>query len=345
MIKRISLLGAAVFSASTFAFSPPPDNLPEPIPAPESTEVNFITIGDMGTGKQGQYLVAAAIKEVCEQEKTCEFAVGLGDNIYEDGVDSVHDIQFQTKFEDPYADIDFPFYMTLGNHDNTWIISGDGLDNDRGDLQVEYHYAEDRLSEKWQMPGRYYRFTAPLGSSTPLVSFFSIDSNPLAAVSDADPEYYKHRYYTEQAEWLQYKLERTTTPWKIGFSHHPLISNGRHGNAGIYDKVPSLGVGYLKFLRQNVCGKFDMMLSGHDHDLQILKPVDYCEGTTQIISGAGAKQRPLDKEDRNEAYFQQGNVLGFMHMNIKGDLMTITVYNVDDVSGEWTSVHTQEIAR
>jgi tartrate-resistant acid phosphatase type 5 len=39
------------------------------------------------------------------------------DNFYDEGVDSLDDEQFQTKFELPYADIDFPFWVVLGNHD------------------------------------------------------------------------------------------------------------------------------------------------------------------------------------------------------------------------------------
>ena len=130
----------------------------------------------------------------------CDFALGLGDNIYETGVDSVDDVQFIDKFEKPYADVDFPFYMTLGNHDNGWL-SGDGLDNDKGEFQVDYHYAEDRMSEKWNMPARYYSFTAPLESEAPLVTFFSLDSNPLAAVSDLDPKYRQFKYYRVQEEF------------------------------------------------------------------------------------------------------------------------------------------------
>ena len=41
----------------------------------------------------------------------------LGDNIYDSGVTSVTDPQWQTKFEIPYMGVNLPFYVVLGNHD------------------------------------------------------------------------------------------------------------------------------------------------------------------------------------------------------------------------------------
>lgn len=342
-LSPAALILSTILPTTTMAMSWFPSEPEEPVQAPDEV-VSFIAIGDMGTGEAGQYLVAEAMADLCS-ELTCDFALGLGDNIYESGVDSADDIQFELKFEDPYANIDFPFYMTLGNHDNGWLFGGDGLDNDKGEFQVDYHYADNRLSEKWQMPARYYRFTAPLNSEAPLVSFFSIDSNPLAAVSDADPEYRQSNYYRVQEEWIEAELAATNTAWKIGFSHHPYISNGRHGNAGWYDKIPGFGLAYYDFIGDNLCGEFDLLISGHDHDLQILEPVDRCAGMTQLVSGAGAKQRPLEDTDRNTAVYQEGDTLGFMHITIDGDELTVLVYKVDSVSGEYSLAYTHKLTR
>lgn len=172
--KAFFTLALSSLSASLLAMSKPatPDPVTETVVYPAAdTIVRFIAIGDSGTGKDGQYKVAAAMKEICQQ-RGCDFAIGLGDNIYESGVDGVNDIQFDLKFEDPYKELDFPFYMTLGNHDNSWIFGGDGADNDKGEIQVDYHYRTDRKSNKWQMPARMYQFDAPLNAATPLISFF-----------------------------------------------------------------------------------------------------------------------------------------------------------------------------
>ena len=95
----LPVLLSSVVAAQALAMSKTPEPLPDV--GTVNKTVRFIAIGDMGTGDDGQYKVAAALESVCA-ERGCDFAIGLGDNIYEAGVDSVSDIQFQTKFEDPY---------------------------------------------------------------------------------------------------------------------------------------------------------------------------------------------------------------------------------------------------
>jgi hypothetical protein len=337
------LLAGLLSSATVLAMSDKPEPLPDVDPV-EGKVVRFIAIGDMGTGKDGQYKVAAAMEQVCAQ-RGCDFAIGLGDNIYESGADSTDDIQFEMKFEQPYQNLDFPFYMTLGNHDNSWLVGGDGLDNDKGDVQVEYHYKRDRLSNKWQMPARYYNFTAPKGDVEPLVEFFSLDSNPLAAVSDGDPEYWQLPYRDRQQRWLEVELQDSNAPWKIAFAHHAFISNGKHGNAGLYDGFPGAGVVYYKMLKNHVCDRVDVMIAGHDHDLQWLKPVDKCGKTFHIISGAGGKMRELKKPNNNPAYWQADNTLGFFYIEIEGDEFRGTAYTVDPSSGEVNAAFNQTLTR
>src|SRR5262245_60003455 len=87
-----------------------------PIDAMRAQVLRFIAVGDTGRGDDGIRAVAAAMKDVCDH-RGCDFILLLGDNIYYAGVDSVTDPQWQTKFEEPYAAIDLPFYAALGNHD------------------------------------------------------------------------------------------------------------------------------------------------------------------------------------------------------------------------------------
>lgn len=304
--------------------------------------VRFIAIGDTGTGKENQYLVADAIEKVCA-ERGCDFALGLGDNIYESGVDSVDDEQWIEKFEKPYQNLDFPFYMTLGNHDNSYF-SGGGLNNKKGEIQVDYHYKEGRFSDKWHMPSRYYHFSAPLNNPSPQVDFFSLDSNPLAAISDFDKNYWQIPYKKKQAEWFDEAIESSLGAWKIAFSHHPYISNGRHGNAGFSDNVPGLGIVYKNFLEESVCNRVDVIISGHDHDLQWLQPVQACGKTFHIISGAGAKTRVFSNPDRNLPYWQIDDTLGFFYIEIEGDEFRGTAYKVTS-EGQYEILHQQTILR
>lgn len=338
-----SILASAAISGHAVAMSNTPDPVPEPTAAPGKV-VRFIAVGDTGTGEDGQYKVAAVIKDICAS-RGCDFAIGLGDNIYEAGADSTSDIQFETKFEDPYAELGFPFYMALGNHDNSWLIGGDGLDNDKGDVQVAYHYKNDRKSDKWHMPARYYTFTAPANDINPLAEFYALDSNPLAAVADADPEYWQFPYREKQANWFNLAIQNSTAPWKIAFAHHPYLSNGKHGNAGMYDGFPGAGVIYRNFLKDNVCDRVDLLIAGHDHEMQWLKPTDSCGKTGHMVSGAGAKTRELKDRERNDAYWQADGVLGFFYIELEGDELRGTAYTVDKVSGEYQAAFSQTLQR
>ena len=119
------------------------------------------------------------------------FVVLLGDNFYEDGVASVDDPQWQTKFEDPYANIDLPFYAVLGNHDHmpplmrrldcladrepnfVWHeylvrLGGAAMqfgDGDMGEL-VAQHFA-DQIERRLQHEGRDADFAARLAPAAP----------------------------------------------------------------------------------------------------------------------------------------------------------------------------------
>lgn len=156
--------------------------------------VRFVAFGDMGTGGAIQYAVAAVLEKKCRQAG-CDFAVTLGDNIYNHGVSSVDDPQFLTKFEKPYANLPFRFYMILGNHDY------------RGNIEAQIAYTQQ--SKKWYMPARYYSF-----KEGP-VTFLALDTN------QPDPK---------QQTYMQTQLEAAQTPWKIALGHHPRYTNGFYHN-------------------------------------------------------------------------------------------------------------------
>jgi tartrate-resistant acid phosphatase type 5 len=205
----------------------------------------------------------------------------------------------------------------------------------RGEYQVEYHYLAGRASDKWRMPSRYYSFSWP-ATGTPLVEFFSLDSNPLTAiVSDPDPQWNPLAYGAEQTEWLSDGLQKSRARWKIAFAHHPYLSNGLHGNAGNYDGVPEAlpvttnGSPYKAMLNATLCQHADLMIAGHDHDLQWLKPVERCPKVQHFVSGAAEGPRPFGDANRNAAYWQQDNTLGFFWFRIEADRFTAAAYTLD----------------
>ena len=137
--------------------------------------VYLLITGDTGSGKQSQYQVAKAMgsknEDLEDQVKAC---ILLGDNIYETGVNSVDDPQFQSKFEKPYQNINKPFYLLLGNHD---YGNGHYRDEDNRHMyQIEY----SKKSDKWNIPAPYYhKVFGPC-------DFFFLDTNLDCMEKDAN---------------------------------------------------------------------------------------------------------------------------------------------------------------
>jgi hypothetical protein len=285
--------------------------------------VKFIAIGDTGKGNAEQRRVAVAMRDLCAI-KGCDFVVMLGDNIYDSGVSSTTDSQWQSKFEQPYMDIDLPFYVALGNHDygGKLIIDVGGLGNEFDKAKVEVDYTQ--VSTKWNMPATYYTFT--WGD----VGFIMLDTNAIL---------WGDTTYGDQAQWLPSALaEVAGKRWVFTAGHHPYRSNGEHGNAGDYDAPELAGVqipnplpiqngdAVKDFFDEHVCGISQVYFAGHDHSRQWLdEPTALC-GTEMIISGAGAAYTSL-KNRGNKMFYQDASETGFMHVVIDGDTFTGEFYD------------------
>ncbi|MFN8670499.1 MAG: metallophosphoesterase [Candidatus Sericytochromatia bacterium] len=161
----------------------------------KENRITFFVTGDTGTGAKGQYDVAKAIENKCE-ESGCNFGILLGDNIYNSGVSSVNDKQFIEKFEKPYKNLDMKIYLTLGNHDY------------RGNVQAQIDYT--KKSKKWVMLDNIYNFS--YGNT----DFFCIDTNIPSQ---------------KQIKKVQNLIENSKNKWKIAFGHHPRYTNGIYTNA------------------------------------------------------------------------------------------------------------------
>lgn len=100
--------------------------------------VCFVVLGDFGEGNIIQCFVFEVMEVVCSCVGGFEFVVGLGDNIYDDNLISIYSMVFEVKFELFYDNLDFLFFMLLGNYDNDLVIDGFGSFNYVGDIQVVY---------------------------------------------------------------------------------------------------------------------------------------------------------------------------------------------------------------
>ncbi|EWM20450.1 purple acid phosphatase [Nannochloropsis gaditana] len=97
-----------------------PRALAAPIPSAVGEDAwSFFTIGDWGSGTSNQSAVAATMGAWGKRYNP-QFIVALGDNFYENGVDSVDDPLWNTRYCSVYTDpalLDVPWYAILGNHD------------------------------------------------------------------------------------------------------------------------------------------------------------------------------------------------------------------------------------
>ncbi|KEF09012.1 MULTISPECIES: metallophosphoesterase [Streptomyces] len=344
-VHRRTLLGGAVAGAALAALpfgaqqravaaarAGAADRFPLPSAPGPSGEYAVLITGDAGTGKAEQYAVTAAAREICRTEGV-GLAVGLGDNIYENGPESDHDSEFDEKFERPNTGIDVPWLMVLGNHDCSGLVPGSGGDPSRGDREVAYA----ATSRRWYMPSRYYNVTLPAGGGRPdpLIEFFALDTNPVASsVVQLDPHYrWDGPYMREQRRWLDTALRASRARWKVVLGHHPYLNNGKHGSAGSYDGFVighyTSGVHLKELYEEVVCGRADVIMSGHDHTLQILEPTDRTRGTRQLVCGAASKTGDGTAHFTHPAAWQDFSRHGFMLLKVSAGAMTIDAYTVD----------------
>lgn len=282
---------------------------------PAEKPLHFIALGDTGNGNDGQKAVAKAMSDKCKKDP-CDFVVLLGDNIYASGASSPDDPQFQTKFENIYADLKLDFQIVLGNHD----YGGEGLGIEFGKGQHEVDYTAK--SQKWKLPAPHYKFSK--GSR----DFFALDTNLVM-----------HDLANQQKADVDAWLAASKGTWKIALGHHPYLSNGKHGNAGSYDGLPFLpivnGKRIKDYLEDHVCGKVDLYLAGHDHSMQWLNTT--CKGTALAVSGAGSETTTLS--NTNPTAFQTLS-LGFIYITIDG--RTLSAEFIDE---NGLSQHTERLTK
>lgn len=309
-------------------------------------KVRFIVLGDTGApSPDGESAnVAKVIEQVCAL-RGCDFSLGAGDNIYEMGAVNEYDPLFTLAFQQPYANLKFPFYMALGNHDNSATNLGEGGVNLKGDVQVAYTLSSQNTDQKWNMPARYYNQTWPKGSATPVLELFVLDSSPITHFyDDPNPQWggaTLDGLIVAQKTFINDALALSKARWKFALAHHPYISNGDHGNAGSYETGASpdactipitsatcRGEAYKAFVEETICNKADVFFTGHDHNLFWLMPVPSCGKTHHILSGAASKERSINDENRNPAFFQSGGQFGFFWVELDGNRFTGAAYVV-----------------
>jgi predicted phosphodiesterase len=210
-------------------------------------------IGDTGTGLP----VQEKVTRMLEMEK-CNSIHFVGDIIYPKGIMSDSDSGFYKKFFNYYYPLTdkepYPrLYMVMGNHDHEGSV-------DAWEEVAKKH-------EKIIFPSPWYL----------------VKVNDLCLVH-LDTDYYTHMWDfsngRNQVKWLK-KVEKRDMKdcvKRIAITHHPYLSSGpKH--------VESTGK-IKDFLEDNIIGKYDFLIAGHEH---ILSDEGVVKGTHLLISGAGGK--------------------------------------------------------
>ena len=327
---------------------PPDEYRPRPYEFSEAT-------GGM-IPESGMDEVSAAMKAYCLTEQRCDFGTLLGDNIYPSGAtlgaDGIDDSKrFKDLLQDPFGNLvespaDYLTYVTLGNHD--WETSRAG-----GLAQIRYL----ETAPGFYIDGPFYSVKPTAGEGQ--IELFVIDTSMILATVDVradrlnddgsegslgdieEPDYDVHPMTDaerNQVQWLENALSNSTARWKLVLAHHPIWSSA----GGKFEQARVL----RELLMPSLCRYADLYLAGHEHTLEI--HTDNCETVlgepaeqplVQIVSGAGAKQRPIHStfmEHQERKYpqltteFAEGLLWGFAHMQVDGDSANVTLLEVPD---------------
>ncbi|HEY9848036.1 MAG TPA: metallophosphoesterase [Leptolyngbyaceae cyanobacterium] len=142
---------------------------------------------------------------------------------------------------------------------------------------------------------RYYTFRRDA------VQFFALDTN-----NNAD--------WQNQLVWLEKELSNSDAPWKVVFGHHQIYSSGHYGvNQPFIQTLTPL------FKKYNV----QLYINGHDHHYERTRSIN---GTTYLITGAGAGTRPVGRSEWTE---YAASKLSFATYEVYRDRILLNAIGID----------------
>ncbi|MGH8349314.1 MAG: metallophosphoesterase, partial [Pseudomonas sp.] len=207
-----------------------------------------------------------------------------------------HDYRWGTRFERVYWGhwlSHVPFYAVLGNHD--YPVS----------QKYEIEYGQQRRgSGRWQMPANFY-----------VKDFGDVDGRPLVRMVFLDTSAPRESLQ-QQIDLIDqaYQAPGPAPVWRIAASHHPVRNQGEHGEES--DLVTRL----LPVLQRN---HVDLLLSGHDHNQQLLLRAGE---PAWVISGAGGQKLDVLQTPTPNSTFTASRA-GFAKLDLSTTQLRLGYYN------------------
>ncbi|WP_213803419.1 metallophosphoesterase [Granulicella sp. dw_53] len=269
---------------------------------------HILMVGDWGWEEDvtAQARVARSMVSYAKHNSLkTEALLMLGDSWYGPMPHGVDDLRWKVQFEDMYpkSAFDCPAYSVMGNHDYQKMPDSK--------VDIELAYAR-KPGTRWTQPALWYTYEFP--KKNPLMTVIALDSNmPMGHKDDGVNFTLTPAQQAEQLAWFTAELEKPrTTPFLVVIAHHPVFSNGPHGDHQVLIKE------WEPLLQKH---KVHLYLAGHDHDLQHLE----FEGhpTSFVSSGAGGADLYTLKiaESARGPYAQK--VYGFSHLEVTPEKLTL----------------------
>lgn len=134
--------------------------------------------------------------------------------------------------------------------------------------------------------------------------WYSYDYGPIHfAVLDTEVD------YATQMKWLDRDLAASKAPWKIVYLHRPPYSSGNHGSD---EKLRRLLAPVVE--KRGV----QLVLAGHDHDYERMKPQN---GVAYVVTGGGGKGTKAVGESGFTAF--SVDVIHFVQIVVEGDQLVL----------------------
>lgn len=294
MTRRDAIKKTILFSTSLWALAG--TELLAQAPATKFPEggLDFLAMGDFGSGNAVQRAVAAQMAEFAKSLKRPLTAVfAMGDNFY----GKLTPERFAPHFEEMYSKehLNCPFYACLGNHDY-----GPSYDSKQGPAkaQMQLDYAKNNPSSRWKMPAKWYAKEFP-DASNPLLKVIFLDGSMFEGALTPKEKMAQKRFLEAEI------AKETKAKWRWIVCHYPLFSEGVH-----HDNTRLISEWGPLLNEHNI----SLYVAGHDHNLQHLQVDGY--NNSFVVSGSGgASLYPIKRSGRGFAQ----KISGFVHIHVGAD--------------------------